>query len=133
MFLNNRPILVLLIFLAASPIDVVTKVLYSDSDIFAADPDGYPDVEHGSIDRLELGFNPLNLLCPVCALVQGLLGGVLGIFGGLLGRGLIKQLGIMLCSTAVGALIKVIVLPNALCALVVEVRFFPDGFRLPCA
>ncbi|EFP04762.1 hypothetical protein CRE_30015 [Caenorhabditis remanei] len=114
MFLNHRPLLVLLLFLATSPTDVLSKVLYSNpSDQDASN-------RTLSVDPLQLDLNPLHILCPVCSLLQFLLGGV---FKLALGGGLLKQLGIAACSLGMGAGIHIPVLPNVICAVVFELIF----------
>ncbi|CAP24280.2 Protein CBG03379 [Caenorhabditis briggsae] len=114
MFLNHRPVLVFLLFLAASPVDVVSRVLYSDS-IYQ---DGYPVNETLRLDPLQLDLNPLHLLCPVCSIMQDVLGLVTGL---VLGGGLLKHVGITVCSIGLSSTIKIPILPNALCAAIFEV------------
>ncbi|CAI2350043.1 unnamed protein product [Caenorhabditis sp. 36 PRJEB53466] len=116
MFLNHRPLLVLFLFLAASPVDVLSRVLSSD-----ANPDGFPDYGNGTLSSdplFELFPNPLHLLCPVCSLLQFLLGGLLG---SLLGGGLVKQLGIFACSLLLSTPLKIPFLPNIICTVVFEI------------
>ncbi|ULT95867.1 hypothetical protein L3Y34_004496 [Caenorhabditis briggsae] len=116
MFLNHRPVLVFLLFLAASPVDVVSRVLYSDS-IYQ---DGYPVNETLRLDPLQLDLNPLHLLCPVCSIMQDVLGLVTGL---VLGGGLLKHVGITVCSIGLSSTIKIPILPNALCAAIFELIF----------
>uniref|UniRef100_A0A8R1DTF6 Uncharacterized protein n=2 Tax=Caenorhabditis japonica TaxID=281687 RepID=A0A8R1DTF6_CAEJA len=115
MFLNHRPLLVLLLFLAASPVDVVSRILYADNE--------YPDIQNGTLPHLDpmlLDLNPLHLLCPVCSLLQLLLGGILG---GLLGGNVLKQLGIFVCSLILSTPIQIPFVPNILCTAVFEIIF----------
>lgn len=82
------------------------------------DSDGYPD-DDDRIAPSALDLNPLHILCPVCSLLQFLVGGVLS---GLLGNNLLKQLGIFVCSLVASLPLKIPFLPNILCTVVVEVR-----------
>ncbi|CAL2040683.1 unnamed protein product [Caenorhabditis brenneri] len=115
MFLNHRPLLVLLLFLAASPVDVVSRVLYSDID---SNPDGHPG--NDTIIPSQLDINPLHLLCPVCSILQGVVGLLLG---PLLGGVGLKQLAIFICSVVLSTPIKLFVVPNLICAVVFDLIF----------
>uniref|UniRef100_A0A1I7TD64 Uncharacterized protein n=1 Tax=Caenorhabditis tropicalis TaxID=1561998 RepID=A0A1I7TD64_9PELO len=115
MFLNHRPLLVFLLFLASSPVDVVSRVLYSSSD---SNLNEFP--RNQTIDHLELDVNPLHLLCPVCSLLQGLVGGILK---PILGGGLLKQIGILVCALGLSTPIKLMFVPNLICTVVFELLF----------